>query len=105
MQRIACVSAATTTTVGTHQVNEGHNITAKDVTVLAREDNFWHRKAIKLWERHLANNQNYGYNISAVFLELPSCEKPPSWSHDIEDRIYIQVDYMNTTHCEEQCNK
>lgn len=37
--------------VGEHQVNQGHNIMARDATVRVREDNFWRRmisEAIKI---------------------------------------------------------
>jgi hypothetical protein len=39
-----CSQQGPLTAVGEHKVNEGHNITAREATVLARENNFWGRK-------------------------------------------------------------
>lgn len=64
-------------TVGEHGVNEGYNITAKDVTVLAREDNFLCiniSEVIEIGERHPVSNTNNIYNLPAIFLELLYCD-------------------------------
>ena len=57
--------------------HQGHNIMARDATVLAREDNFQRRKiseAIKIGERHPEIKQDGGYSIPAIFMKLLLCD-------------------------------
>ncbi|KAI0224013.1 hypothetical protein LSAT2_024945 [Lamellibrachia satsuma] len=61
------------TVVREHQVNQGHNITARDATVIASEGNLWWRKvseAIEIRKRHLEINRDGSYNTPVIFIEL-----------------------------------
>ena len=57
--------------------HQGHNIMARDATVLAREDNLWWRKiseAIEIRERHPEIKRDGGYSIPAIFMKLLLCD-------------------------------
>ena len=58
-------------------VNKGHNIMAKDATVLAREDNYWCRKireAIAICVRHPEINRDGDSKHPNIFLQLLPCD-------------------------------